>query len=320
MKKYYALLITLIVALLMGSIQLTFADETTNIYEKMTEVITAFFSKSPDNEIEKNLQDEQEKKEQIKSKLRPNKSIVPEPAEKISTEEEGVYESSFLSEDVVQKGNYTENFKDGVEALMKDKKLSVTQEKQFQDYISENENAENAIMLYDFMYENFYTFEDLNEATERLKNGETLENIFNDYMQRDSNFTPKDYPPGYVESLIFDQNIGIDDLALAEILAFRNLIDFNEIINRLGHGTQMEDICIELNIINNSMQFKTINVTRTEILACEKELEISENEAIDKIVSAKKAKVDTSEVIDFIKSGKSVGEKLVEHYQTIFNE
>ena len=95
---------------------------------------------------------------------------------------------------------------------------------------------------------------------------------------------------------------------------YRNVISFEDFIERIENSEQFEKICEDVNLINTNAQMNSITLTQNEINSCASECNISSEEAVSKIVNAKKAKVKDSDINKYIKGNEKAGNKLKEHY------
>ncbi len=201
-----------------------------------------------------------------------------------------------------------------MENLIKDKDLSELQQLKVAKYYVDNTDSLAISALYDYMYEFFFTFNDLDEAIVRYNKGETLDNILNDYYNIENSFTAPNYENGIIEYYRDDLKLTDSQIAVIEILDYRNVISFEDFIERIENSEQFEKICEDVNLINTNAQMNSITLTQNEINSCASECNISSEEAVSKIVNAKKAKVKDSDINKYIKGNEKAGNKLKEHY------
>lgn len=200
------------------------------------------------------------------------------------------------------------------------KKLNKKQQEKLETYMIDVSDDVIIGTLYDYLFENFFTSEDLNSALKRYEEGEKLETILQNFYDIEQSFVPRNYENGEIEKYMSDLNIGANELAVAEILDFRNVYKFNKIIDRLYNGDSMQDICEELGVLNTSCQMNTVNISNDEIDECVKQLNLSQEQAIQKLIGAKKAKIKDKDIINSLKKGVSEGKKIKEHYKEKFDK
>ena len=201
-----------------------------------------------------------------------------------------------------------------MENLIKDKDLSELQQLKVAKYYVDNTDSLAISALYDYMYEFFFTFNDLDDAMVRYNKGETLDNILNDYYNIENSFTAPNYENGIIEYYRDDLKLTDSQIAVIEILDYRNVISFEDFIERIENSEQFEKICEDVNLINTNAQMNSITLTQNEINSCASECNISSEEAVSKIVNAKKAIVKDSDINKYIKGNEKAGNKLKEHY------
>ena len=288
--------ITLIVILTIGGLATALADNIGEIITNITDTVTEFVTGVPTTE-------------------RKYYSELDEYLEQID-------ESEFLTEDVIKKVETEakpEKMLKGLKMVAHDKNLTEKQIEKFNRYILDNDDIVAVTALYDVMFEGFFTYDNLDSAIQRFDNGESLDNIIDEFYNLGDDYLPHQYPDGQLEYLIETVGIGINELAISEVLASRGLIEVETVINRLSEHENFSDICDEFGIINTEQLMNSVNIHENEVEECMQAMGVSEKEAMQKISKAKKAGVSDTEVIKHIKGRKSNGSVKRQQQSDIFN-
>ena len=128
--------------------------------------------------------------------------------------------------------------------------LNSEQQIKLEALISANADATAVCSLYDFMFDNYFTEDDMDKAIKRYNGGEDLARILDTYASVDESYVAHNYPEGLLEYLIDEKGASIDGLYAAEIISHRGLIELSSVLERLSNNDAMEDICEELGVIN----------------------------------------------------------------------
>jgi len=203
----------------------------------------------------------------------------------------------------------------GYKRIQVEKNLDEDQQETLDNYIIENEDTTTVYALYDFMHENFFTYADLDEALVQYNSGKSIGDILEEYSKKNSGYVPRSFADGTLDTLTKAHNISIDQIDIADVLAYRGIFDFDEIIDRLKGGGSWGNICADFGIIDTSGVMNVLNISDTEINECAQILNISEEEARDKVIEAKVAKVKTKDIPQYVRSDKKRGKALEEHYE-----
>ena len=229
--------------------------------------------------------------------------------------------ADILSEQVKQKiqskNMKADKLKKGLNKIFSKKQFSERQKEKFNSYLTANDDTVTVSILYDYLYEHFFTYSDLDSAIARNNSGEALDTILTGFCDIEESFVPRAYQDGQLDYLIREKGIPHNQLAVIEILSHRGLLEFEPALERLCNGENFTDICEELQLLNTTAKMGAVNVSRNEINQCMTELQVTEEEAIRKISNAKKAKVKDSEVMNFLKSNGSKGERIRKYYTDI---
>ena len=206
----------------------------------------------------------------------------------------------------------------GLRKITVDKKLDVQQQEILVGYVNQPVDTQVVYSLYEFLYENCFTIYDLDEALRRYQAGEAIESIFEDYFQKENSFIPYDYQEGELDFYRNTLHLTDDQIRLIEILEFRNVISRAQIVEHLQNGEDFTALCESIGLLNKQYEMEHISLSGAEVKACEALLGVSQDEAVKRIVQAKKAKVDTADVSGYLQSGKTYGEQLKQYYTERF--
>ncbi|MCL1900297.1 MAG: hypothetical protein FWG11_07300, partial [Promicromonosporaceae bacterium] len=165
--------------------------------------------------------------------------------------------------------------RDGSERILKNAKtmiaaktLDENQQETLEAYITANEDATAVFALYDYLFDNYFTQKDMEEAIERHSGGENLSDILEDYANADESYKAHNYPEGMLEYLLDKKGATIEQLYAAEIISHRGLMELDTIIGRITEGESMAEICAKLGIINTGCKKASVTVSSAEIMDC----------------------------------------------------
>ena len=189
-------------------------------------------------------------------------------------------------------------------------------------FIRNEDNSETLFCMYSFLFENFFTEYDLNDALARYGKGEGIDSITQDYFEKDDGFVAHSYPEGQIEFLVFEKGVGINELAVAEILDYRGVSDIESLLDDVIKGQSLSEAFVELGVLNYNCKLQSISVSSDTVGKMSSELCLSESDTIKAIARAKRAKIADSEIASFLRSSKasknSAGHAIAIYYMDKF--
>lgn len=200
----------------------------------------------------------------------------------------------------------------GYRNVMAQKAVPATQQSKLESYIVNYENPEPVLILFDYLYDNFFTFDDLDQALARYGAGEPIEDILQTYIDIQEQIQPRDYPHEEIERLVTTPGLSVEDIMIAEILDAHGSVPFYDIINARIAGEDWETLAARYNLINGSAKVQSITVSTSEVEECVKATGLPREQAYERVVGAKKAEVEPEEMVEFVQSGKSMGTAMKE--------
>ena len=198
--------------------------------------------------------------------------------------------------------------------MIAEKDLNENQQNRLDQYVLENIDIVDMLSLYEYLYDSFFTYEDMDVAIERCNSGEALENVLETYMNIEASFEPIKLETKEWNRLIEDCQLQVEAVALGEVISQRGFATFDEIIADIINYDNWEIISDKYGIMNVSGKMDVITITDEELDKCAKELRISTAEAKIKVVEAKKHKVKSEDLVKYIKSNKRASIALKEYY------
>lgn len=195
----------------------------------------------------------------------------------------------------------------GYRNVMAQKAVPATQQSKLESYIVNYENPEPVLILFDYLYDNFFTFDDLDQALARYGAGEPIENVLQTYIDIQEQIQPRDYPHEEIERLVTTPGLSVEDIMIAEILDAHGSVPFYDIINARIAGEDWETLAARYNLINGSAKVQSITVSTSEVEECAKATGLPQEQAYERVVDAKKAEVGPEQMVEFVQSGKSMG-------------
>ena len=318
------IIIALIALCISGTISFAFASNIGEIAEEVAEKVAEVFSVSNEDETkEKAIENEKRKAEKAEQGVI-QRSGIPRAVNEADIKKQmdaeieeaiGRVELPASFEADISNRSDSARILKNVKTIIADKSLNANQQERFEVYITANADVTAVCSLYDYLFDNFFTEADMNSAIERYNDGEGLDRILDTYANTDNGYIAHNYPEGMLEYLLYKKGVSIDELYVAEIISQRGLLELDTIIERLSDNEIMTDICAQLSILNVACRRIAVTISSSEVQECIDQLGISEDEAIKKIVEAKKAKVPDKDIINYIRAdSKLKGETLEEFY------
>lgn len=195
----------------------------------------------------------------------------------------------------------------GYRNVMAEKAVPATQQSKLEAYLINYENPEPVLILFDYLHDNFFTFDDLDQALARYGAGEPIENILQSYIDIQDQIQPRDYPHEEIERLVTTPGLSVEDIMIAEILDAHGSAPFYDIINARIAGEDWETLAARYNIINGSAKVQSVTVSASEVQECSEATGLSQEQAYERVVDAKKADIESDKIVEFVQSGKSMG-------------
>lgn len=200
----------------------------------------------------------------------------------------------------------------GYRKMMAEKEVPATQKTRLEQYVINYDNAEVVLVLYDYLYDNHFTFGDLDEALARYGSGERIEDILQSFVDIQEAIQPRDYPHEEIERLVTTPGLLTNDIMIAEILDAHGSVPFYDVINARIAGESWETLASRYNLLNGSAKVQSVTVAGSEVESCQEATGLPKEEAYEKVVNAKKAGVSTDRITEFVQSGKSMGTAMKE--------
>lgn len=191
--------------------------------------------------------------------------------------------------------NVPQEFRDQLEKLMKDGK-------QVQDILP----------LYNFLYDNYGTIDELKGLVIKLESGENLGDIISEYNSAHPEFVPTKFEETYLENLM--KTMSIDDILIADRLSQKGLAKFEDLIAKRQSSISWKSINTSLGFINTSDQLPRMSLTHAQVNKCMQDNELNEKDATDALVLTWKTGKDYATVSSELKSGKKKEDIYAEAY------
>lgn len=195
----------------------------------------------------------------------------------------------------IVKFNVPDEFKDKVDKLIK-----------------KGEKVPNILALYNFLYDNYGTINELEELADKLELGTSLANIIKNYNSSHPEFVPSKFDNTYLENLM--KTMSIDDILIADRLSQKGLAKFEDLIGKRQKGMSWKEINTELGVINTSNQLPRLSLTHAQINKCMSDNKLSEKDAVNMLILAKNAGKDYSVISSEFKNGKKENDIMAETY------
>jgi hypothetical protein len=181
--------------------------------------------------------------------------------------------------------------------------------KEYQDkikgYISKGYNVIDVFSVYEFLYQEYGTFKDMNTLLDMKRSGKSLEDVFAYFESKNKEFVPKNIDSKYLEKLLYVDKLKPDDIMLADRLSQKGIASFDTLIQGKTTGEQWKDICMENGIINISSQSPHYSVDNAKIKEAMDKYNLNQQTVLNAFVISYKFNVSRQEVIKEIKAGSS---------------
>ena len=232
---------------------------------------------------------------------------------KINEDEElrQLIDSVTVSDEVMDSiGNSKDSLKNinSYKKIVAKKEIPDIKKAKLDQYIERSDNFESLMILYDYMCDNFFTYQDLDNALKKLSDNYDVEDILNEYLQSEQNYESRLYEDGEIDYLLSLPGITLDDLKIAEIISQRGVISFEDYIVKKTNATDWITFSEEIGLINNTGTVQKILLSDQEIKECAEKTGLSEEESAEKIILLKKANVKDDDITEFIRTKKSFGD------------
>ena len=180
-------------------------------------------------------------------------------------------------------------------------------------YIENGYSAYDVFTAYEFLHDRFGTLDDFKDILEQAASGKAWEDIFADFNKVYSEYVPTEYEIEVLDEIFAHKDITVDQVKIAEFLAYRGLIDFDEHIGRRKEGVSFQEIAEEIGLLNVSGAVQSVMVLEEEVKHCVEELNMSEGEAFARLAAVKTSNAPMKKTMEYVRSGKS-GEKIMKEY------
>lgn len=176
-------------------------------------------------------------------------------------------------------------------------------EKEITKQIKSGSKISDVFTAYEFLYHNYGQLEELQVLLNEKTSGKKWAQIFKEYSKNHKKFIPRKFEAGYLESLMQESDLNIDDIMNADRISQKGLETFEKLVMMKKQGKSWKSIKTELGIINTSERLPRIAITRKKVKKHLEKGNLTENQVIDALVISEKFGIDELEVIESVKAG-----------------
>ncbi|MCB8818801.1 hypothetical protein [Desulfosporosinus shakirovi] len=173
---------------------------------------------------------------------------------------------------------------------------------QIENLLKKDKKIQNILPIYNFLYDNYGTIDELDKLVVKLDSGGNLADIITEYDNTSLKFVPRDFEDQYLKKLM--ETLSVDDIMIADRLSQKGVSKFEDLIARRQSGESWKTINSELGVINTSDQFPKVSLTRAQVNKCMQDNGLNENDAMNVLVMTSKTGKDYATVTSELKNGK----------------
>ncbi|EMS69227.1 hypothetical protein [Ruminiclostridium cellobioparum] len=143
--------------------------------------------------------------------------------------------------------------------------------------------------------------------------------MFKDYSTEHKEFIPTSFKPGYLEELMKDPKITIDDIMNADRISQKGLEKFKNIIKAKKEGKTWDEISSKLGLVNTAEKLPRVAISEVQVDKYKKSMGLTEKQVIDALVIAGKLGEDDKTTLNKVKAGNKKDDILAQYYEKKYN-
>lgn len=239
--------------------------------------------------------------------------IVEQPEKEI--DDNGIVISSEIQECIKKIDN--KNFKKNVQnykQLLIDLEVPDNYKSEIENMMKKGYIISDILTAYEFLYESYGLIDELEGLLEKKKAGKTWAEVFKGYNKTYKDYVPSNFKSGYLEELLKDPNITVDDVMNADRISQKGIKKFDQLMKLEKDGYTREEINGKIGIVNTAEEFPRVELTHIEVMDYEESIGLSEEQVVDALVMAKKMDEDEKKILKMVKKGSKKEDILAQHY------
>ncbi|MFZ5986013.1 MAG: hypothetical protein ACOYWZ_02685 [Bacillota bacterium] len=182
--------------------------------------------------------------------------------------------------------------------------------------LDKGHDISDILAAYEFLYDNYGQISELEGLLDKKKSGKGFAQLFKEYAKDNKEFVPRNFEPGYLESLLKSPSMTADDIMIADRISQKGLKTFEELINLKRQGKSWKEIKSDLGIVNTEEKLPRIGVTSAQVRKHMEGSNLTEEQVVEALVLAGKFGKEDTEVIEKAKKGKKKEDILAEILET----
>lgn len=190
---------------------------------------------------------------------------------------------------------------------------------EFTRLMKKGHKVKDAMIAYEYLYENYGLLSEFEELIKQKESGKTWAQVFKEYSTAHKEFVPTSFKPGYLEELMKDPQITIDDIMNADRISQKGLEKFENIIQAKKEGKTWKEISSKLNLVNTAEKLPRVAVSKVEVEKFKKNMGLTEKQVIDALVIARKLGEDDKTTLNKVKAGNKKDDILAQYYEKKYN-
>lgn len=168
---------------------------------------------------------------------------------------------------------------------------------------------------YEFLYHSFGTVSDLDSIVAEQAQGASWKDIFTSFNSNRAEFTPRTFESAYLEKLMNTPSLNVDDIMIADHIAFVTGKSFEEVIGEKQSTLHWQGITAKVGILFSADALLRVQITNEQMQNLLNKGGLSEAQITDAAVIAYKIGSDTEYVFDKIKAGYNPESIFAESYE-----
>lgn len=224
-------------------------------------------------------------------------------------------ESLITSSDKSSAEKNIQNFK----KLLKGLNVSDKNTEEFTRLMKKGHKVKDAMIAYEYLYENYGLLSEFEGLIKKKELGKTWAQVFKDYSTEHKEFIPTSFKPGYLEELMKDPKITIDDIMNADRISQKGLEKFENIIKAKKEGKTWDEISSKLGLVNTAEKLPRVAISEVQVDKYKKSMGLTEKQVIDALVIAGKLGEDDKTTLNKVKAGNKKDDILAQYYEKKYN-
>ncbi len=130
-----------------------------------------------------------------------------------------------------------------------------------EDLIIEGYDTTDVMVAYDYLQEDYASYEQFEHLLAQRKDGQSWEAIFLAYKKSEGTFTPTNFEQDYLQSLVEVGTLNRDDIMIADHIAYSAKVEPQVIIDKRIRGMSVKEICLDYGLIGSGETLPHVSIS-----------------------------------------------------------